>query len=98
MGINCFNCHKELDFQSSSKISRKETCPYCYIDLHSCKMCHYYDKTAYNECNEPMADRVVEKEKANFCDYYQLAGTLKKGPTKADLMAQAQALFKKKES
>ena len=32
--------------------------------------CRFYDSSAYNDCSEPAADRVVEKDKANFCDYF----------------------------
>ncbi len=32
--------------------------------------CRFYDETAYNECSEPSAERVVDKEKSNFCDYF----------------------------
>jgi hypothetical protein len=32
--------------------------------------CKHYDPKAYNSCNEPQADRVVDKERGNFCDFY----------------------------
>jgi hypothetical protein len=90
----CFNCNAELDL-SGENVSRKETCPHCYADLHSCKMCSFYDSSAYNECKEPMADRIVEKEKSNFCDYFKLGGNSGKSDSKEDLLSQANALFKK---
>jgi hypothetical protein len=49
----------------------------------------------YNECVEPNADRVIDKEKANFCDYFQLSGSKLSSPTKEDLINSADALFKK---
>ena len=36
-----------------------------------CKNCEFYDTSAYNECKESQAERVVDKEKANFCDYFK---------------------------
>lgn len=64
----CFSCQKEL----SSRIGRQERCQ-CGADLHCCYNCLFYDSTAYNECREPQAERVLDKERANFCDYFQLA-------------------------
>jgi hypothetical protein len=59
-------------------------------------MCYFYDPKAYNECREPNADRIVDKEKANFCDYYKIGGG-KTDPDKErqDQLAKAAALFKK---
>lgn len=64
--------------------------------IRCCKMCQFYDPKAYNECREPNADRVVDKEKANFCDYYKIGGG-GNDPEKErqELLAKAQALFKK---
>ncbi len=55
------------------RVGRREACPSCGADLHCCKGCRFYDPAAYNECHEPVAERVVEKEKANFCDYFEFA-------------------------
>lgn len=78
----------------NEKISRKEDCPTCGSDLHSCKMCEHYDRSAYNECRESTADRIVEKEKANFCDYFKLSGSGDAGASKEDIIKQAASLFK----
>lgn len=92
--VNCYACHKPTGLEPGQKISLKEECPYCFASLHCCKMCKFYDKTAYNECRESSADRIVEKEKANFCDYFILKGGDDSGDGKDDLMAAANALFK----
>jgi hypothetical protein len=59
-------------------------------------MCHFYDVKAYNECKEPMADRITDKEKANFCDYFKI-GTPQNDAEKQrqEMLAKAAALFKK---
>ncbi len=92
--INCHACHKELDLSPGQRILRTEECPYCYASIHCCKMCSFYDITAYNECRETSADRIVEKEKANFCDYFILKGSDDGGDQKDDILAAANALFK----
>ena len=33
--------------------------------------CAFYSETSYNECKESQADRVLDKEKANYCDYFK---------------------------
>lgn len=92
--LNCYKCEKELSLTSQSKIGREEECPHCYASLRCCKMCGFYDKSAYNECKEPMADRILEKEKANFCDFFKLGGGGGSGESKDNLMDAANALFK----
>ncbi len=93
--ILCFNCEKELEFSPGAKILRSEECPHCYASIRSCKMCKFYDQKSYNECKEPMAERIVEKEKANYCDYYDLGGSHDPSTEKNKLLSAADALFKK---
>ncbi len=92
--INCHSCNKALDLEQNSKVLRSEECPYCYASVHCCKMCGFYDKTAYNECRETNADRIVEKDKANFCDYFTLAGNGAARDNQNDLLNAANSLFK----
>ena len=94
--IICFNCQKKLDFEAKQSISRQEECPYCYASLHSCKMCLFYDPDSYNECRETQANRILEKEKANFCEYFKLHSCNQPKQNKEDFLAAAQALFKDK--
>jgi hypothetical protein len=70
--IECFACHKPLGLEPAQKIGKNEECEYCYASIHSCRMCSFYDAKAYNQCREPSAERIVEKEKANYCDYFVL--------------------------
>jgi len=90
----CFSCHKEL--KVLEPVGRREECPHCRADVHVCKNCQHYDPKAYNECREPQADVVKERDRANYCDFF----TPKKGAhsqqTEKDrLRAAAEALFKK---
>jgi hypothetical protein len=77
-------------------VGRRDGCPACAGDVRCCKMCQFYDPKAYNECRESSADRVADKEKANFCDYFKI-GSLGTNPDKQrqDALAKAAALFKK---
>ena len=55
-------------------LSRAATCDRCGAELRCCLNCRFHDKSAYNECTEPSAERVLEKGRANFCDYFALGG------------------------
>lgn len=91
----CFSCQKEMTF-SDAKISLREECSHCGADAHVCKNCQFFDANAYNECREPVADRVKEKERNNHCDYFVLNQDGKAQIDKAaQLKAAAEALFKK---
>ncbi len=60
-------------------------------------MCLFYDRTAYNECRESQAERVVDKEKANFCSYFKIAAKNQVlNSDKNEVLSAAEALFKKK--
>lgn len=69
----CFHCHKEIQLPQGP-VGRGETCPSCGSDVRVCKNCGHYDVASYNECREIQADRVVDKERANYCDYFTFVG------------------------
>ena len=95
MGVSCHACEKDTGFSASDKILRRDDCTHCGADLHCCKMCIYYDTSSYNECREPTAERIVEKEKANYCDHFILSDGGTSSTSKDDVMAAAADLFKK---
>ncbi len=69
----CFHCKSRLDLPSGP-IGRTATCDSCDSDVRVCLNCQFYDPNSYNECSEPMAERIVEKDRSNFCDYFSLSG------------------------
>jgi len=89
----CFRCQKGN--KVDGKIGYREECFHCKVDLHVCKNCHFYDVKAYNECREPSAEVVRDKEKFNFCDFFQPGGRGPAQDEKAKLKEAADALFKK---
>lgn len=94
--VFCFKCGEKNEY--SERVPLRAECAKCGEDLHVCKCCHFYDPKVYNECREPQAEVVQDKERANRCDYFQPGGAGGKagGPTKSDLLSAAEALFKKK--
>lgn len=92
--VRCFECGTISSF--TDRVGIREECPKCRADLHVCKTCRFYDKNVYNECRETQADVILEKTRANRCDYYQASSGGSEKDNKADLLSAAEALFKKK--
>lgn len=93
--VKCFACHKPTELEVGKKILRHEECPHCGASMHSCKMCKYYDQSAYNECRESIAERIVAKEKPNFCEFFFLIGNNEDHEDQAQTLDMANSLFKK---
>lgn len=96
MATLCFHCGTPAGVVAFGRPGRRDTCSMCGTDLHCCRNCDFYSPQASNECREPQADRVVEKNRANFCDYFRFADG--RGPAQRDSKAALKALddlFKK---
>jgi len=66
----CWKCGEKLP-DSDLPIGRNDTCNLCHAEQHVCMMCEFYDPQVSDSCREPIADRVNDKERANFCGYFQ---------------------------
>ncbi len=53
-------------------LPRLEECPHCRAQLHVCRMCVFFDTTLAQQCREPVADLVSDKQRANFCGYFKI--------------------------
>ena len=92
--MNCVFCGDET--QIEGKVNRNDTCIHCGRDLRCCKQCQFYDTTSYNDCREVMAERVIDKERSNFCDCFIPRGSTDKKIDKTREAKKAlEALFKK---
>lgn len=70
-GATCYRCASGLPRDES--VGRGAICPSCGAEVRVCRNCAFYTAGAHNDCREPGAERVVEKERANFCEFFQLA-------------------------
>ena len=78
-------------------VPRRAGCERCGAALHCCLICAFHDPSAYNECSEPGAERVVDKQAENFCDYFRPGaanGTSAPAPESA-AMSDLDKLFRK---
>ena len=69
MTIVCWNCGASLD-DIPRPISRHATCSHCFNELHCCRLCRHYDPKRTMQCFEDRADPPLQKENANFCDFF----------------------------
>ncbi len=93
MGV-CWSCSAEIP---DSQYHRLDRCDRCGRDTHACLNCVHHDRTYNNECRESSAERIVDKEKSNFCDFFKpgsKAGGI--ASSKESQRALAEALFRKK--
>ena len=56
---------------AGESVGFRETCDRCAGDLHVCLNCAHFDPSAYNECRESSAERVLDRDRANRCDYFR---------------------------
>jgi hypothetical protein len=66
----CWRCGASLA-EEPLPMARSAQCRACRADLHVCKLCEFHARGIANECREPIAERVVDKTRANFCGYYK---------------------------
>lgn len=97
MKIKCNNCGHIEDFEHS--IGVRSECSKCKNDLHCCKNCCFYNESSYNECRESQADRVLDKQKSNYCDFFKPAtfddSNISPSKLKQDTYKALDALFSK---
>jgi hypothetical protein len=97
---SCWSCRTDLPYPPAAAVPRESECPNCGRDLHACRNCRHYDPGVNNKCREPNAEWTSERERANFCDFFQLADS-PRGLAGADRSAEARKklddLFRKPE-
>ena len=67
----CWKCGQALQ-DLLLPLARHEECPHCRAQLHVCRMCQLFDAAAPQQCREPVADLVSDKQRANFCGYFEI--------------------------
>ena len=68
------HCHKcGWTWDISGLPGRGDTCHGCRADLRVCLNCLNHDLHAAEECRERRADLVQDKDRSNFCEYFDMA-------------------------
>ena len=92
--LECWSCGASLD-ELPRPITRHMNCPECFEDLHCCRMCRNYAPDASITCTDERTDPPVNKENANFCDYFRPTNAYRAGSRErqADAKSRLDALF-----
>ena len=69
-GLVCWKCGTSIG-DEPLPLSRTAECRACRAQLHVCLMCEFYDTRVAKSCRETVAEDVRDKERANFCGYFQ---------------------------
>lgn len=88
----CFSCGKTLDI--SGKPGRGAECPFCGADIKVCVNCRFFNENSYNNCDEPSADRVLDKTKRNYCEFFEFRERNGSNSAQDDPLAKLKDLFK----
>jgi hypothetical protein len=91
--VICAACGTELG--RPERIGRRDTCPSCGNDLRTCRQCRFFDPHVANECREPQAERVLDKTRGNFCDFFSPADAPRPVGTSASPRDALERLFKR---
>ena len=89
----CWKCGGSLS-ALSLPLSRRDVCTSCGVDLHVCRMCMDFDPNVADQCREPTADTVYDKQRANFCDHYRPKAQAWQGQDGSEVDAARAALDK----
>jgi len=96
MTTACHRCGRAIE--DAGRIGRRDACLGCGAELRCCRNCRFYDPAYHNQCREPQAERQVEKERANFCEYFSLGTTGSRPAPAAEARGRLDALFRRKTS
>ena len=81
-------------------VGRTECCQQCGCELRCCANCAFFELSSANQCQEPNADPVLEKDRGNFCEYFSFLDLPKKDnrgrEPREDPRQGLERLFKKK--
>ena len=69
-GLTCWKCGTAIG-EIPLPLGRMAKCRSCNADLHTCRMCVFFDRTVSRQCREPIAEEVKDKTRSNFCGYLQ---------------------------
>jgi hypothetical protein len=71
MTRHCHHCGWE--WTTPGQPGRSEQCLQCQADLRVCLNCVSYDPRAAQQCRDRRAEPVADKDRGNFCEYFELA-------------------------
>jgi len=96
--VKCWHCGTTAEVVE--RVGFRAECERCGRALHVCRNCGFYDTAYNNACRETQAERVVDKERFNFCEYFAPGSVKSAGAAasqgKSSAQGRLEELFKKK--
>lgn len=95
----CYHCKKQVSIEEKTRLTSRDDCPHCRSSLRCCLNCRFYDQNRPNQCAEPQAERVVHKDRANYCLNFEPASetdSTSKESAQDKARKQFDAMFKNK--
>jgi hypothetical protein len=71
VAMRCFQCSAVIELASGERVGFHADCDRCGGDLHVCRNCELFDPGAANQCREPQAEPVRDRERANLCEWFR---------------------------
>jgi hypothetical protein len=68
----CWHCGAAL---TKVDFGRETNCLGCGKPTRCCRNCRFYQRGRPNDCIEPMAEQVSDKERATFCGFFDPSPT-----------------------
>jgi len=89
---NCWHCGVDLH---KYDYGREANCAGCGKSTRVCRNCRWFDPSRANQCQEPVAEEVMDKTRANYCEYFEAAARFTNSDQDADALRRAaEDLFK----
>ena len=90
----CWHCGASL---GAHDYGRENNCLGCGKPTRVCRNCRWFTPGRSNDCEEPMAEPVLDKQQANFCSFFEATDKVadaNSGDSAEDLRKAAEDLFK----
>ena len=75
-GLLCWSCGRPTGHLRT--VGRNDQCDNCAADLRCCRGCRHFDPSKRWQCKENIDKPIVDKERANFCDLFQIRSAMKR--------------------
>jgi hypothetical protein len=90
--IACHACDEAIRLEP---IGPRDVCDRCQAYLHCCKQCDFYEPGAHNDCREPQAEMIADKNAGNFCDWFRAVPSPKRAASSHGARAALDRLFRR---
>lgn len=93
LGGKCWSCGAKLE---SHEYGRETNCLSCSKPTRVCRNCRWYAPGRTNDCLEPVAEPIKEKDRPNYCEFFEPTDEPAESSagTQDDHLKAAEALFK----